>query len=100
MPYQFPDMMHIPKLRQPTRESRRRIIQRKHYMQNRRERRLHLTKHPRYLVDTILHHLKDHGTITVHPEEPATLHVLLSQAVDPNSNTLLLLPWSNVSTCN
>ena len=27
-------------------------------------------------------------------------HVLLSQTIDPNSNTLLLLPWSKVSTCD
>src|SRR3954463_11845448 len=69
-------------------------------MHNRRKRSLHLTKHPRYLVNAILHHCKDHSTVTIHPEEPAGFHVLLSQAIGPNSNTLLLLPWSKVSTCN
>src|SRR3954465_5972725 len=69
-------------------------------MQNRRERSLHLMKHPRYLVNTILHRRKDHGTVTIHPEEPAGFHVLLSQTINPNNNMLLLLPWSKVSTCN
>ena len=69
-------------------------------MQHRGKRCLHLAEHPRNLMNTILHRRQSHGAITIHPEEAASLHVLLSQAIDPNSDTLLFFPWSKVRACD
>src|SRR4051812_31303512 len=51
-------------------------------------------------MSMILHCRKDRGTVAIHPEKATVFHILLGQAVDPNCNTLLLLPRNKVSTYN